>query len=339
MNDTTKQWNEKIDAFASATAGLNIEFGKMGVCLYFFLSADKSENKQNQHRAEKLLDEIYEQAARNTSVKSIPDLMQVGIGIDFLVKQKYVEGNVNQILGDIDNTLFQRMTSSKNPQSLTCETPGFLSVLYYLYLRLKRLNPTGDHRFLMEELTIKAFNEVYVSLSSAFYDEPVLFDLGYKLPPFLYVLSKIHSLGFYNYRINEVIKEIAGLIRSRIPALHANRLYLLWGLTHLKQATAYPFWDEQINLISRNICVQKIIEQELRNKQVFIKDGVAGIYLLLAALEQVGCQIPFEPKALQKRIYDSDIWKENEQPPLNFVGGMSGLLWVDHLINQRINAL
>ena len=336
MNEAKKQWNEKINVFAHETAGLNIETGKTGICLYFFMLADSLKNKKYQQWAEELLKEIYGQLDQDMSIKTIREIMQVGIGFYFLLKRKYVEGNINQVLEDVDNALFRWMSSSK---PLTYEMAGFLHILYYLYLRIEKQKPNSNSLFLMEELTIKAFNDVYASLNSAFYDEPVLFYLGYKLPLFLYVLSKIHSLGFYNYRIDEVIKEIAGLIQSRIPVLHANRLYLLWSLVNLKQTTGFTFWDEQINIIYHNINVQKIVEQELRDKQVFVTDGVAGIYLLLNALEKTDYKIPFDMEMLRKRINDSDVWKENAQQPLVFSYGMSGLLWVEHLINQRINAL
>ena len=304
-----ENFNDKINSFAHETNGLNIETGKMGICLYFFLLSNNSKNENYKLWAEKLLDEIYEQFDQKLYEKSISDLIQIGIGIDFLIKQKYVDGNINQILMNIDNTLFKWMTSTKNPQKLTFETFGIFYIFYYLSIRLERLKPQSDSIFLMEELTIKAFNDVYVSLNSAFYDEPLLFNLSsYKLPSFLYLLSKIHLLGFYNYRINEVIKEIAGVIQSRIPALHANRLYLLWGLIHLKQATGFAYWNEQINLIFQNISIQKIVEQEFKNRQVFIKDGVAGIYLLLAALEKLDYKMTFDSRLLQKRICDSSVW-------------------------------
>ena len=329
-----QQLNERIYTLARETVDINIETGKMGVCLYFFMLADSLKSKIYQQWAEKLLDEIYAQLSQNISVRTIPDLLQVGIGINFLFNRKYVKGNINQALRELDVVLFQRMTVSKNPQVLTYETPGFLYILYYLYLRLEKQKPNSDNRFLTGELTIKALNEVYTSINSSFYDEPDLFSLDYNLPPFLFVISKIHSLNFYNYRINEVIKEMAGLIQSRIPALHANRLYLLWGLVHLKRVTGYEFWNEQIDMIYHSISIPKIIEQELRNKQVFIKNGVAGIYLLLAALEKIGCKIPYNIEILRKRINDS-----YPQQSLIFAYGMSGLLWVDHLINKRINTL
>lgn len=264
-----KLLNDKISTFAHETTGLNIETGKMGICMYFFMLAEDLKNKQYQQWAGKLLDETYAQLSQTIYPQPLSNIVQLGIGIDFLLSQNFVEGNINQILKDVDIVLFQRMTSSKNPQKLTYGTPGFLYILYYLYLRLEKQKNGSDRRFLLEELTIKAFNDVYASLNSSFYDEPILFNLDYKLPLFLYVLSKIHSLQFYNYRIDEVIKEIAGLIQSRIPVLHSNRLYLLWGLVHLKQTTGFTFWDEQIDMICNNINVQKIIGQEDRYSFLF----------------------------------------------------------------------
>ena len=333
------QLNLQIRDFANEIPGLDIMTGKMGICLYFFLLAESSKNKQHQQWAEEVLDDVYDKLSQDITDVSIVDIVQVGIAIDFLLERKYVTGNINQVLGELDDILFRKMTSSRNRQVLTCETQDFLYILYYLSLRYEKQKPNSDNCFLIEELIIKAFNEVYAFLNSAFYDEPVLFNLDYKLPPFLFVLSKIYSLNFYNYRLDEVIKEITGLIQSRSPVLHATRLYLLWGLVNLKRVTKFTFWDEQVELIYYHISLSKIIEQELRNKQVFIKDGVAGIYLLLAAMKKTDYTIPYDPAMLYKRIHDSDVWKKNSQQVLAFANGMSGLLWIEQLIKNEMDAI
>lgn len=339
MNEMMVYLNQQIKAFAYETPSLNIATGKMGVCLYFFLLADSLKNKRYQEWGENLLDEIYEKLNQDITSVSITDIVQVGIAIDFLLNRKYVTGDVNRVLGEVDNVLFQHMTSSRNPQMLTCKTSDFLYILYYLYLRHKKQKTNSNDCFLIEELIIKAFNEVYASLNSAFYDEPFLFNLDYRLPPFLFVLSKIYSLDFYNNRLDEVIKEIAGLIQSRIPALHSNRLYLLWGLVNLRQVTKFTYWDEQVRLIYHNIDISKIIGQELQNKQVFIEDGVAGIYLLLIAMKKTDYEIPYDPEILYRRIQDSDVWEKKTPQTLAFANGMSGLLWVRHLINHKTDII
>ncbi len=339
MNKMITHLNHKIKAFANETSVLNIPNGKMGICLYFFLISKNLSNKQYEQWAAEILDETYKKITQDTTAYSITDILQVGIAIDWFFKQKYVKGNINHVLSEVDDALFQKMTSSKYPQILTCETHDFLYIMYYLYIRHEKQKPNSDNLFFIEELIIKAFNEVYASLNSVFYDEPILFHLDYKLPPFLFILSKIYSLNFYNYRIIEVIKEIAGLIQSRIPVLHAHRLYLLWGLVNLKKTTKLTFWDDQINLIYHNTNISKIVEQELQNKNIFINDGVAGIYLLLTTMEKTDYKIPYNPEIFYKRIHDSDVWKKNNRESFAFANGMSGLLWVEDLINRKINAI
>ena len=96
---------EQIHAFAHEVTDLRIETGKMGICLYFFMLADSLKNRQYQKWAEQLLDEIYEQLTQDISVKTIPEIIQAGIGFDFLVKHKYVKGGL--MLKSVDkNALF-----------------------------------------------------------------------------------------------------------------------------------------------------------------------------------------------------------------------------------------
>ena len=67
MSEKTEQWSERIYTFAHETSGLNIETGKMGFCMYFFMLACSMKKELYQRRAEKLLDEIYEQLDRDIS--------------------------------------------------------------------------------------------------------------------------------------------------------------------------------------------------------------------------------------------------------------------------------
>lgn len=334
MDIMIEQINERINEYAHDTACINIMGGKMGFCLHFFQMGNSMENTHYHLWAEKLLDEIYTQLYQDISIKAVPDLIQACIGIDYLIKHRFINGNVNYILSDVDEMLFRRMTTTINPLILNSEVPDYIFILYYLFIRIEQLKPNSDNRFFMEELAIKAVNDLYSSIDNNFYNDPMFFTLEYKLPSFLYVLSKIYSLNFYNYRIGELIREISHLIQSRIPGLHANRLYLLWGLVHLKQSTNYSFWDEQINIIYHSINLKKIIDQELRNKQVFINDGVAGVCLLLTTLEKTDYRIPYNHEVMLKRIYSSDIWEQSPQQKLTFANGLCGLLWVINIINE-----
>jgi hypothetical protein len=324
--------NEKIIASGNKKVHLDIEEGKMGYCLYFFNLARLLCKPDYQKQAEKLLSDVYLELGNESAERSAYELAQIGMGIDYLIKQKYVEGNINLILGDIDNLIFNKLVFDKNP--ITYQTSGIIFILYFICMRIEQQNKGRDERFILEEFCIKLFNALYRSLNSEFYNDPYLFNIQkYVLPQFLYLVSKMYLLQFYNNRIIEVLKEISGMIISRMPMLHSNRLYLLWSLQHLKKTTGIDIWDEQIGILISHIDYQKIIYNELRNKDVFIQDGVAGIYLLLSALKDTSYPIPFDKNLFRKKIEDSDIWN-NEQAvgPLGLINGFTGLLWIYYSI-------
>jgi len=337
VNTCFDQINKKVVAYSNQKMSLDIEEGKMGCCIYFFELARLTDELQYRKIAEKLLDDIYLELANEPAERTAYELAQIGMGIDYLRTQKYVTGNINSILGDIDRLIFKTLAFENN--SITYRINGIIPVMYFICNRIDRLKKGSDARFILEELCIKLFNDLYQSLDAGFYDESYLFNiLIYKLPLFLFTISKMYLLRFYNYRIIETLKEISGLIQSRIPALHSNRLYLLWSLLHLKAATGLDTWNEQMEILSNRIDYQKIIYEELRNKDVFIQDGVAGIYLLLNALKDTPLSLPFDKTVFQKRIEESEIRKDGEalEENLGLIDGFSGLLWVYYsIVNEK----
>jgi hypothetical protein len=277
--------------------------------------------------AGKLLDEVSGGLSAYSGKGPSPELVQIGIGIDYLLRNAFVKGNSNTILGDFDDVIFRSFA----PESKSNNYPlNLMRVLYYTCIRLEKQKKGNDLHFMMEELCIKIFNELCDSLDSNFFEEPILFNLDYKLPQFLYVVGKTHSLKFYNYKIDPFLKEFFGLISSRFPVSHANRLYLLWGLVRFKELTESNIFDEQIELLHSHIDYQKIIYEEMRNKTVFIKNGVAGIYLLLSGLEKTHYPILYDKQLFKKRIEDSDVWKEDQwtKENLGLIHGFSGLIMV-----------
>lgn len=332
MNESIDKINRIIVDYSNQKSSLDIEDGKMGCCIYFFKLARLTGKPQYRQLAEKLLNDIYMELANDPAERSVYELAQIGLGIDYLLVHKHVSGNSNSILGGIDHLLFKTIAFEKNP--ITYMKNGIIPVLYYISSRIKEHNKGSDARFLLEELSIKLFNELYQSLDAAFYDEPFLFSmLRYKIPQFLYTTSKLYSLQFYNYRIIEVLKEISGLIQSRIPVLHSNRLYLLWSLLHLKEATGLETWNEQIDILTTHIDYRKILYEEFRNKDLFIQNGVSGIYLLLEALKETSQPLPFDKILFKNRIEESEIWEDEKAlKDKGLINGFAGLLWVYYSI-------
>lgn len=107
--------------------------GKMGLCIHLFQTARLSKNNKYEVIATDLLENIYE----NISLCREFDFGKYGIlgvaaGIQFLIEENYVQGNANEVLGEIDtlvrNSVFECLSQSLSRLS---------DLLDYLILRLK----------------------------------------------------------------------------------------------------------------------------------------------------------------------------------------------------------
>jgi hypothetical protein len=331
------QINEQIIQSLGMKGRLGLVNGKMGKCVYFFKLSVLSANSQYRKHAEKVFDRICEELPVEVYILPVSELIHIGIGIVYLYRNNYIKGNINEILRDFDDRIFLILTSNKTNHT-SSKLFDVIPALYYTLIRLEQLKKGSNSHFLMEELSIKLFNDLYTTSDPAFFEEPMRFSLEFCFPLFLYLLSKMYALHFYNYRLDEVIKEFIYTISSKIPVLHTNRLYLLWSLLHLKKVTQLTVFDEQIEILTNHINFQKIINDEFKNRDVFIKDGVSGVCLLLFNLEKLNCKLVYDKKLFIQSIENSDIWnvKQWESENLGLLNGFCGLLLVYHLLEKEI---
>jgi hypothetical protein len=325
MNETIiERINENIEkrSLANEPRSLNLESGKLGFCIYFFKLAEIRKERRYQEFAGELFRKICNEVPSYTATCSIYDLAQAGIALDYLVEKGYLRGNINTVLMDFDDIFFMKLTSGKffYPKSFE-----IIVILYFLSIRLEKQKKGSDSYFLLEELSIHVFNFLQGIIYDHFLEEPLLFTLEYNLPLVVFILSKLNDMNFYKNRLDEIIKEISGLIVSHIPVLHSNRLYLLWALVHLKQSTGLSVWDEHIEILHEHIDCYKIIFQELKNRDIFIRDGLSGIYLLLADLAKTPYGIPYETGRIIQKFEDSNIWEEEPVSSIKSCGLINGI--------------
>ena len=332
--------NERLTNLAKDTYPLGLAEGKMGICLYFYYLSSLMNNKKYSKIGGVFMEEIYQHIHEIPSLGFEYGLTGIACGIDILVRNGYVEGNINTILEDIDNHILLK-TLSDDAQIDSGEEQVYL--LYYLCRRMQMQKKNSGEIFIYEELIIKYLNKFYQNLPADFFEEPLSYSLDFLLPKFLYVLSLIHTFDFYNYRTTRIINELSPRILSRLPLLHSNRLFLLWGLLTLKKVTKLKTWDQQIDYFTNNINVNEILFSELRNKNVFINDGIASIYLLLLDVNKaIPHPIKFDLTLIYRKIISSQIWEEYLEinstiyQPLGLMRGVAGIMLVIKYIEMRL---
>ena len=113
--------------------------GKMGYCIYFYILGKYDKRNRYDSVAENLMEDIYSNILNTSDIEVETGVAGIGLGIDYLIKEGYVSGDVNVILEDIDDSIFRKLNNRDY-----CRNSRVLSLLYlliYLCTRYEKLMP------------------------------------------------------------------------------------------------------------------------------------------------------------------------------------------------------
>jgi hypothetical protein len=314
--------NDKLIESLDDTYPIGLGDGKMGLCIYYYYLSRWEEKDEYKQMADKLLDDVVSNLSvtLDLNIRFKPDvtvrsgLAGIAIGISHLVKEKFIAGDINEILEDVDSHIFKNLAFLTEKESINKNLAvDFIHLLYYLYLRYTE-QTSSDEKYLFQELMIKTIELFKQNLHADFFNEYFSFSLwNFHLPFFLYVIGKIYDLNIYTDRITKILEELINQIVSTIPVLHANRLYLLWGLIHSRPCL--PDYrkeiDSHIHLLKEAIDIDHIVNVELKNQDIYIINGLSGVYILLYCI-QMNCPeygIDYNPQLFVDKISNSKAWE------------------------------
>jgi len=336
MNRFSSLNTKLIKHLTHTDLSLGLAEGKMGFCIYFYCLGSIYDNNEYRKTAADLLDDIFENIGSSEVIDVKNGLAGIGLAINYLIKKEYVQGNINNILRDIDDIIFKKLSYAKYCDKI--DSLSLIQILYYLYVRLKDLKSGSENEYLFRELIIKTINNLYESLSPQFFHEPLNYKTDYALPQLLLILSKIYELNFYNNRVTKIIEEISYNVLSTFPILHSNRLYLLWAMNKLNMQINDLKWQKHIILLKENIDIDLILNDELKNKNIYFNDGFTSIHYCLNHLQEYFNQN--ELMEIKNRIFNKinssealNLLNENQQyfeKHLGLYGGFTGVSLLFH---------
>jgi len=252
--------------------------GKMGLCIYFYRLA-RLENKNKYNKiAEKLLDEIFREVSSVSAIDIENGLAGIGLGISYLIKNNYVQGDENEILKDIDDEVFKQACFRK----ADADTTGLIGILYYISVRKQSLKK--EQSILFNELIIQIVNTLHSKTESMLEDNSIRFNINTTLPLFFFVLSKIYPLNICNHKIKKMMEEIIPFVLSKYAYFDSKRFYLLWGIGKINKYIQDERLTGFCRLLTSQIDLNRLLD-EFRNKNIFITTGLSGICLLTLTLE------------------------------------------------------
>ncbi len=310
--------------------------GVMGLSIFYCHLSRDTGNDKFQKKADELIDFVYEKLnSANLSPDFENGLAGIGWAMEYLVRNRFLEADTDEILADIDDRIFRHVTFT-GELSLHV-TNGLLGYAFYYLSRLE-----SCQNDILSEIFKSILDEIVNRISKlkdsgqVNFTEPAGFSLLWELPVLLLVLSKITEKGIQQNKIHQFFKELTPFICSFFPLLHINRVFLLAGINAVNAQFNLPNWKGHASLLSSNISFMEILTKEFTDRNIFMSNGMAGAYLVLQELNK---QNTWEMDLREKemwldKILNSSVWdgfKEIEKPSpiaLSILGGFSGIFAV-----------
>lgn len=216
MNANIELLNQKLTSLSDTSVSLRLS-GKMGYCIYFYLSG-QSDDKHTE-TADSLLDSItWELKNHHHSIDLYNGLSGIGLGIDYLIKNNFITGYINQILKQVDSRLLTLRTFSNNPLGWFDN----VVLLHYYNIRIRAQESNSEKEYIFKRAIFKILNEFRFS-DNLLFEEPYSFSMQYRLPILLYVLSELYDTIFFKEKIEKMISELSHKVLSIIPVLYSHR--------------------------------------------------------------------------------------------------------------------
>lgn len=183
-------------------------YGEMGVCIYKYLMGRQGAPTFS-HEADLMLSKLIGIIHKLEKLDIRQGVVGNAIGIMYLVKEGFVEGDINEILYDIDCKIYEKTLVASEIFNKGLSDYPFIDILIYECLRWKQIKNKAQKT--MTELFIATlFNYVYINRDNDFYDEPLPYNVEYPLCKFLWCLCFLYDNKIECTRIENILQDING---------------------------------------------------------------------------------------------------------------------------------
>lgn len=211
--------------------------GNLGLSIYFFNLNKLFNNPEFGNIAEDLIDKVLNGVNKSVYNNNFDSgLLGIGWGIEHLIQNKFVNGDSDIVLEEIDDKIF-KVVNEWDRDSFELND-GLTGYLFYLINRLSNKSNQQSMAFLInKELLIHAINKLYELVTADFSTiiEDREFDLFWRFPVSLFGLIEAYKLNIHVEKIKSIIKQWLPRFEAYIPSMHINRLYMALILTKLDE--------------------------------------------------------------------------------------------------------
>lgn len=226
---------------------------KDGIINFFFHLANFTGKEEHESLAVDLLNSVIDNLNLRMQASFGSGLAGIGTGIEYLIQEKFISGDGNEILKDIDNLIFQKIINSEN---YDCGLKnGICGIGKYFLYRIK-------NRMEKEDLvTLKNKQNIIYLLDLLDCHKQLLSDYKDEILSFLLPIWKIN---IYNFKVEKLIRYYAQ--------------QEIFDADSLSKALITRCQKRQENILKSLQC-KKI--QIVKFSNIGLKNGYAGIGLAI----------------------------------------------------------
>lgn len=270
-----RQIENLVNHYTQGITSLGLLDGRMGQCVCAFVAGRMTHNASMAKKAEGLLEEVLCNLGRVKANSISSGIMGIALGMTFLVRQGYIESDVDEMLEDIDRFMYKITAKFLEKEMPIEEDTPILDVLLYMLVRYHTSNKKLQKR-LYQKIIIQLFNYVYIHQPVGFWEEPMPFNVKNETCVYLLELMAIYQLGIEQERILHILEELKAVVLTRIPLLQPNRLFLMVTATYVGKITGDDGWYSFAARLQRHIDWERILVQDIPDKNLFPMTGVIG---------------------------------------------------------------
>lgn len=318
--------------------GLGLLNGKLGLSIYFYYLARKTENQEFLETAENLIGEVYEKLSEaKLSADFENGLAGIAYGISYLVNSDFVEADLDDTLGELDDRIFKFLEDQKDKLPANLRN-GIIGYLIYCLDRLESSLKSGHQSnvYIFQKLAAGLLNQLGQLIEEEKLQdrEPQLFNIFWDLPLVLIVLAKAKSLEVNVHKVDRILDYLLPNLLSLFPCLHSNRLYLLLGIESVLKEVDHPDLRKHGLFLKGSIDMRTIFSSECKNLNIHVFDGVGGLRLIGEKLAEITGDNFFIPSdgLIFDKINEAVCWGKADfyspfKESIGLASGLSGVAW------------
>ena len=318
MEQIIQKYNDWLSCQNYDSMSFGLFDGQMGLCIYWYQQGRIYNNRSYEQLADKLLDNVIINARKCPYLDIENGSLGIGLGILYLLENKYVLGVTNNVLFELDEKVFQQLyfgyivKTRKSLRELQIQTWGML----YLCWRLRTGILEQTDGFLYRNLLVKGLNSLETSLRDMSLKEPSCFSLSnYYAPILIRLIIEMYKLDINTSKLDMLCRGLIEKIYSSTPFNMGNRIVLCSEIDSLisclkKQNMKLEFSIYR-NMLLQGVDVSVFFKNGLMDKQLFVENGVAGI-LFYQCIINNSANLHIDENCLIKKILGSTLWNNWE---------------------------